>query len=237
MLGSCAQLLGLLLVRALQGLEVLVLSSVAKCVSGLLIRRSQVRILPGVLSSSTASCRTVSHTSASDNGLRSSPGSWSCASPSHRVAPSRVGSCCNCCRICCTPFGCGRSRSVPVARVGSDLACAVVNFGRASSAPTRSCRRACEYCPMVKVGVECRASSCAVLTDAPRYHRRNVGMAQAMEVKHSASAIPIGDPCCFEVMAKHLGSPAWELEDQPRRGSRKLFRLFPQIRSACRRIG
>jgi len=72
--------------------------------------------------------------------------------------------------ICChVPSGgkvvCPRRCRCPLGR-GRDFR-GVVRSGRASRAAVRSCNRAWEYRPMVSVGVECRANSWQVLTDAP----------------------------------------------------------------------
>ena len=57
--------------------------------------------------------------------------------------------------------------SVPVACIASGVRSWGVRPGRLSNAPVRSCSRAWAYRPMVSVGVECRANSWQVLTDAP----------------------------------------------------------------------
>jgi len=64
----------------------------------------------------------------------------------------------------------GKLLQVPVAAIAWGVAVTsggVAKSGMASRAPCMSCNRAWEYRPIVKTGVECRANSWAVLTDAP----------------------------------------------------------------------
>ena len=123
--------------------------------------------------------------------------------------------------------------SVPVARWACRSVPEGCRSGRASRAPVRSCSRAWEYRPIVRTGVECRASSWAVLTLArrPRCPRctcaagrgsrqpgrprpRTAGSPIPSRRCRSASVCGFPDPCRpgrRQVPLKHLGRVVGQL--------------------------